>query len=65
MRTWIGRCGRALFGAALLFGTTGAGCLTDVLREASEELDDWADDLGGEDDNDLSDFVEDLEALFD
>ena len=38
MRTWIWRWVRLLLAGGLLFGATGADCLTDALREASEEL---------------------------
>ena len=59
MSQWI----KILFGGSLLFGTPGAGCMADALRDWSEQLDDYADDMDGE--TDFEDIVEDIEDWFD
>ena len=64
-RTWYRRWVRVLFGGALLFSSAEAGCLSEALRDVSEDLDNLANDLDGNDDDDLSDFVSELEDLFD
>lgn len=49
---------RLLLGGAVLFGSGAASCTADALREISEDLDDFADEVDGEDD-DFLDWLED------
>ncbi len=59
MPRWI----RIMFGGALLLGSQGAGCMADALRDWSNQLDEYADDMDGE--TDFEDVVEDIEDWFD
>ncbi len=65
MRRWIWRWVRVLLGGAVLFATAESGCLSETLRNAGDELDSWADDLEGEEDDSMSGFLDDLDELFD
>ena len=66
MRACISRWVRLLFGGVLLFSAAQGSCVSDALRDASEELDGLASELDGENSDDsLSDFFGDLEELFD
>lgn len=61
LRTGIWHWLRLMMVGALLFGATGADCLTDILRDASDELNELADDLqGASDEDDLDDLFGDL-----
>jgi len=50
--TWV----KLLFGGTLLFGSAAEGCVSDVLRDVADELDDS---------NDLEDVFDDMEDWFD
>ena len=54
---------RLLLGGALLFGSS--TCISDQLRDVSNDLDGLANDLSGNDENDdVSQFFYDLGDLF-
>jgi hypothetical protein len=61
IRTWL----RWLLLAGCLAALTGADCV-DRIRNVSEGLNNLADSIdGGEDEDDLNDFIDDLQDLFD
>ena len=49
MRSRLLGWARLLLGGALLFEAAEAGCLSGALRDLSDDLDGWADDVDGED----------------
>ena len=55
---------RLLLGGSLLFGTTASSCLSDMIRDASENLDELADEIGDDDDFDDDDFGDWLDDIF-
>lgn len=59
MRKWLSRWLRLLFAGALLYGTSASGCLSDALNDLSDEIDDWAADLDG-DEEDFEDWLDNV-----
>lgn len=53
---------RLLFGGALLFATSASSCVSDMIRDASDNLDELANDIN--DENDINDFDEWLDQVF-
>ena len=65
MRMRFSRGLRLLLGGALLFATEGASCVADALRDVSNDVSGWADNIDGQNTNDLSTLLNDLDAMFD
>ena len=53
-----------LLGGALLFATSGSSCFANVLRDASDELNNAADDMDPQGSS-VSSFLQDLQNAFD
>ncbi len=62
MRTKLKRWGRLLLAGTCLFAS-GNACVGDAIRGLSEDLDDVADEVDGEED--VNDVIDDLQDLFD
>ncbi len=56
---------RVAFGGSLLFTSIEAGCLADALYDLADEIDQWAAEVDGEEEDDFSNVVEDIEDWFD
>jgi len=53
-----------LLAGALLIGAVGVRCV-DTLRDASDELDGLANAIGGEEEEDFDDIIDDISDWFD
>jgi hypothetical protein len=56
---------RLLATGGLMLGSVGTGCLSDALRDVSDEIDEFADDIDQDTGSDFDDLIDDLEDLFD
>jgi len=65
MRKYLPIWLKLLLSGSLTLGAVGGGCVADALREVADDLNDAANDIDGNDDNDLEEFMNDLEDLFD
>jgi hypothetical protein len=51
---------RLVLGGTLLFGTSASSCVSDMIRDASDNLDELANDINDENDiNDLDQWLDD------
>ena len=55
---------RLLLGGTLLFGTSAGGCLSEVIRDASKDLEDLADDIDDDQNDDFGDLGDWLDDVF-
>lgn len=57
---------RILLGGGLLMAASATSCVSDMIRDAGDNLNEWADDIDGENDiDDIDNFFGDLGDLFD
>ena len=60
VKLWL----QLLLAGVLLIGAAGARC-ADTLRDVSDELDDLANVIGGEEEEDFDDILDDISDWFD
>lgn len=64
MQSFMDRWFKLLLGGAFVFGNAGS-CIADKLRDVSDELDEYADNIHDDTDDDFDQFFDNLEDLFD